>query len=135
MLQPNPRYMAQQEFINIKMRSILIDWLVQVHLRFSMQTETLYLTISIIDRFLAVRQQAAHRIKDTLGPLILSFIQRSPNFKAKPLIKDTLKEDKPHHKGQANSTLVYTLHRKSPLKEDNLSSYKGQNGWPRRCPH
>ena len=35
---------------------------------------------------------------------------------------DTLKEDKPPNKGQAKSTLVYILHRKSPLKEDNLST-------------
>ena len=40
----------------------------------------------------------------------------------KPPIKDTPKEDKPPNKGQAKSTLVYTLYRKSPLKEDNLST-------------
>ena len=40
----------------------------------------------------------------------------------KPLIKDTPKEDKPPNKEQAESTLVYTLYRKSPLKEDNLST-------------
>ena len=34
----------------------------------------------------------------------------------------TPKEDKPPNKGQAESTLVYTLYRKSPLKEDNLST-------------
>ena len=34
---------------------------------------------------------------------------------------DTPKEDKPPNKGQAKSTLLYTLYRKSPLKEDNLS--------------
>ena len=39
-----------------------------------------------------------------------------------PPIKDTLKEDKPPNKGQAGSTLVYTFYRKSPLKEDNLST-------------
>ena len=38
------------------------------------------------------------------------------------MIKDTPKEDKPPNKGQAESTLVYTLYRKSPLKEDNLST-------------
>ena len=36
------------------MRTILIDWLVQVHLRFSLLQETLYLTVAIIDRFLQV---------------------------------------------------------------------------------
>ena len=40
----------------------------------------------------------------------------------KPPIKDTPKEDKSPNKGQAESTLVYTLYRKSPLKEDNLST-------------
>ena len=34
----------------------------------------------------------------------------------------TLKKDKPPNKGQAESTRVYTLCRKSPLKEDNLST-------------
>ena len=43
-------------------------------------------------------------------------------YTVKPLIKDTPKEDKSPNKGQAESTLrlVYTLYRKSPLKEDNL---------------
>ena len=36
--------------------------------------------------------------------------------------KDIPKEDKPSNKGQAESTLVYTLYRKSSLKEDNLST-------------
>ena len=39
----------------------------------------------------------------------------------RPPIKDTLKEDKPPNKGQAESICVYTLYRKSPLKEDNFS--------------
>ena len=41
----------------------------------------------------------------------------------KPLIQDTPKEDKPPKKRQADeSTLMYTLYRKSPLKEGNLST-------------
>lgn len=34
------------------MRAILLDWLVQVHLRFRLHQETLYLTAAIIDRYL-----------------------------------------------------------------------------------
>ena len=34
------------------MRSILFDWLVEVHLKFRLKTETLYLTFNLIDRFL-----------------------------------------------------------------------------------
>ena len=43
-------------------------------------------------------------------------------FTVKLPIKDTPKEDKPPNKGQAERTLVYTLYRKSLLKEDNLST-------------
>ena len=52
----------------------------------------------------------------------------------KPLIKDTPKEDKPPNKGQAESTLVYILHRKSRLKEDNLSKKDKTTGLE-SCPY
>jgi cyclin B len=45
-------YMAHQTDINEKMRAILIDWLVEVHLKFKLMPETMYLTVNIIDRFL-----------------------------------------------------------------------------------
>ena len=34
------------------MRGILLDWLVDVHFKFKLQPETLYLSISLIDRYL-----------------------------------------------------------------------------------
>ena len=47
------KYMIEiQKDINEKMRAILIDWLVDVHLKFTLLPETLFLTINIIDRFL-----------------------------------------------------------------------------------
>jgi len=45
-------YMENQPDINDKMRSILIDWLVEVHLKFRLMPETLFLTVQIIDRYL-----------------------------------------------------------------------------------
>jgi len=51
-LQPKD-YMSRQTNINKKMRSILVDWLIQVQSRFRLLQETLYLTIYTIDRFLA----------------------------------------------------------------------------------
>lgn len=47
------KFLAGQH-INDKMRTILVDWLIQVHLRFHLLQETLYLTVNIIDRFLQV---------------------------------------------------------------------------------
>nr|QYW07117.1 cyclin B2-1 [Dimocarpus longan] len=50
-----PNYMAQQVDINERMRGILIDWLIEVHYKFELMEETLYLTVNLIDRFLAVQ--------------------------------------------------------------------------------
>lgn len=47
-------YLAGQE-VTPKMRSVLIDWLVEVHQQFHLLQETLYLTVAVIDRFLQVR--------------------------------------------------------------------------------
>jgi G2/mitotic-specific cyclin-B, other len=49
---PKYGYMKNQPDINEKMRAILIDWLVDVHLKFKLLPETLFLTTQIIDRFL-----------------------------------------------------------------------------------
>ncbi|KAK7277438.1 hypothetical protein RIF29_18590 [Crotalaria pallida] len=49
----SPAYMTSQQFdINEKMRAILIDWLIEVHYKFELMDETLYLTVNLIDRFL-----------------------------------------------------------------------------------
>uniref|UniRef100_A0A2N9G424 B-like cyclin n=1 Tax=Fagus sylvatica TaxID=28930 RepID=A0A2N9G424_FAGSY len=50
-----PNYMAQQSDINERMRGILIDWLIEVHYKFELMDETLYLTVNLIDRFLAAQ--------------------------------------------------------------------------------
>lgn len=47
-----PLYMERQPYINEKMRSILVDWLIEVHLKFKLVPETLYLTVNVIDRYL-----------------------------------------------------------------------------------
>ncbi|KAI4314641.1 hypothetical protein L6164_027529 [Bauhinia variegata] len=48
----SPTYMAQQFDINERMRAILIDWLIEVHDKFDLMHETLFLTVNLIDRFL-----------------------------------------------------------------------------------
>ncbi|KAK2583884.1 hypothetical protein KPH14_001158 [Odynerus spinipes] len=47
----NKNYLTGQE-VTPKMRSVLIDWLIEVHQQFRLMQETLYLTVAIIDRFL-----------------------------------------------------------------------------------
>ncbi len=47
-----PNYMVSQPDINEKMRAILVDWIVDVHLKFKLFHETLFLAVNILDRFL-----------------------------------------------------------------------------------
>ena len=52
---PNPNYMESQKELAWQMRGILTDWLIQVHVRFRLLPETLFLCVNIIDRFLSAR--------------------------------------------------------------------------------
>ena len=54
---PNPDYqkIISQKEINEHMRSILIDWLVDVHYKFGFTDETLYMTVLIIDRYISYK--------------------------------------------------------------------------------
>ena len=52
MNQPKVKYMEGQQFITERMRSILIDWIIEVHFQFKLKVESLFLTVNLIDRFL-----------------------------------------------------------------------------------
>jgi len=49
---PRPNYMDFQSDINARMRAILVDWLIEVHLKYDLRRDTLFLAVSIVDRFL-----------------------------------------------------------------------------------
>uniref|UniRef100_A0A182WEW9 Uncharacterized protein n=1 Tax=Anopheles minimus TaxID=112268 RepID=A0A182WEW9_9DIPT len=50
---PKPGYMLKQTDITYSMRTILVDWLVEVSDEYKLQGETLALAVSYIDRFLS----------------------------------------------------------------------------------
>lgn len=58
LLQPSPNYMQQQEHVNWKMRAILVDWLVDVHKKYKLRPETLFLAIGLVDRYLELKATA-----------------------------------------------------------------------------
>lgn len=58
-----PLFMENQPHINERMRSILVDWLVEVHLKFKLVPETLYLTVNLIDRFLEREKVSRPRLQ------------------------------------------------------------------------
>ncbi|KAL9227062.1 hypothetical protein vseg_002799 [Gypsophila vaccaria] len=47
-------YMTIQTDITPQMRSILVNWLVEVHLKFDLMAETLYLAVALLDRYLSL---------------------------------------------------------------------------------
>lgn len=48
--------MSWQVDINSKMRMILVDWIIEIHLKFKLQMQTLWLTVNILDRYLEKEQ-------------------------------------------------------------------------------
>jgi len=67
-------YMSKQPDINQGMRTILVDWLVEVGEEYKLQTETLYLAVSYIDRFLSYMsvQRAKLQLVGTAAMFIAS---------------------------------------------------------------
>ena len=52
----NPQYMSKQEDINEKMRAILIDWLIDVQIKYKLSPKTIYITVILIDIYLSKTQ-------------------------------------------------------------------------------
>ena len=49
----NPEYFSFQKSINYKMRSILVDWIIEIHFYFKFLKKTLFQTVYIIDAYLS----------------------------------------------------------------------------------
>ena len=60
---PDSNYISSQKEISWKMRGILVDWLIEVHNKFRLLPETLYLAVNLIDRFLSVRQVSLNKLQ------------------------------------------------------------------------
>jgi G2/mitotic-specific cyclin 1/2 len=60
---PNPHYMDHQDDLEWKTRGILVDWLIEVHTRFHLLPETLFLAVNIIDRFLSEKVVQLDRLQ------------------------------------------------------------------------
>lgn len=47
-------YLKSQAEVTPRMRTVLIDWINEVHLQFSLVPETFFMAVGIIDRYLQV---------------------------------------------------------------------------------
>jgi len=60
---PQADYMDSQTDITGKMRTILMDWLIEVHMKYKLSPETLHLTVNLIDRYLSKKQITRKRLQ------------------------------------------------------------------------
>ncbi|XP_058772680.1 G2/mitotic-specific cyclin-1-like isoform X2 [Vicia villosa] len=84
----SPNYMADQFDINERMRAILIDWLVEVHDKFDLVHETLFLTVNLIDRFL--EKQSVVRKKLQLVGLVAMLLACKYEEVSVPVVGDLI---------------------------------------------
>ncbi|VFQ88209.1 unnamed protein product [Cuscuta campestris] len=84
----SPDYMAQQFDINERMRAILIDWLIEVHYKFDLREETLFLTVNLIDRFL--EKQCVVRKKLQLVGLVAMLLACKYEEVSVPVVDDLI---------------------------------------------
>ena len=73
----NPNYISRQRDINQNMRAILVDWLVEVVEEYRLTTDTLYLTINLVDRFLSTTHITREKLQlvGVASMLIASYAQ------------------------------------------------------------
>jgi len=60
---PQSDYMDSQPEVTSNMRAVLVDWLVEVHMKHHLCLETLHLTVNIVDRYLAKSAVGRRRLQ------------------------------------------------------------------------
>ncbi|KAK3805009.1 MAG: cyclin-like protein [Benniella sp.] len=99
---PDPNYMSSQKELAWRMRGVLIDWLAEVHYKFKLLPETLFLAVNLIDRFLSLRAVSmaklqlvgvtslfiAAKYEEVIAPSVQNFIYMSDGgFKDKEILQ------------------------------------------------
>ncbi len=79
--------MAGHVEVNCRMRGILLDWLVEVHYKFKLLAETLYLTFNLIDRYLQADKTIAKRKLQLLGGTCIFIASKYEEYRP-PEVRD-----------------------------------------------
>lgn len=82
----DPHYMNDQNDVNPKMRSILIDWLIDVHIKFKLLPQTIFMTVNLIDRYISkekINRQQLQLVGITSLMIVCKYEEIYP-----PLLKD-----------------------------------------------
>ena len=119
------------------MRQILIDWLVDVHLKFKLRCETLYITIDLIDRYM--QRKVVHRQYFQLLGVSAMFVASKYEEIYPPMLKDFVqvcdyaysKEQILIMESQILQVIDFELARNSPMSF--LSLFCREFGLDDRC--
>lgn len=90
---PDPNYISFQTEVTWAMRSVLVDWLVEINMKLKLLPETLFLAVYLTDRFLSIRTVSvtklqlvgitatliASKYEEILSPSISNFVYLSDN--------------------------------------------------------
>jgi G2/mitotic-specific cyclin-B, other len=52
---PDPFYMKRQPQVNENIRAVLVDWIIDVHAKFKLLPETLFIAVNLIDRYMSIK--------------------------------------------------------------------------------
>jgi cyclin B len=103
-------YMSRcQNDLSERMRGVLVDWLVEVHWKFKLYPETLFLTVNLLDRFLSAKPNVARNQLQLVGITCLLLAAKYEDIYA-PEIKDIVHIcDKTYKKDEILSMEVLIL--------------------------
>ncbi|KAJ2366224.1 B-type cyclin [Coemansia sp. RSA 2611] len=85
-LMADATYIERQPALTWATRSILVEWLVQVHQRFNLLPETLYLCVNFVDRFLSCKEIMINKLQ-LVGAVCLLLASKYEEMHV-PSIKD-----------------------------------------------
>ena len=127
---PIYKEIKSQKEINLQMRSILVDWIIDVHYKFSFTEETLFMTILIIDRYISIKQIS--RIKFQLLGITAMLLACKHEEINVPKVEDFIyitdnaytKEEVIHMENDILNALNFELLYPSPIKFYQILSLK-----------
>lgn len=56
-------FKKKQKQVDSKMREVLVDWLIEVHNRYKMRDETIFVAVRLVDKFLDLQEVEYHRFQ------------------------------------------------------------------------
>jgi cyclin B len=62
-----PDYMSRQTDINHIMRDFVVDWIIEVHWKYGLEPETLFLAINLMDRYLSSQRDLSRIVLQLVG--------------------------------------------------------------------